>query len=168
MGTRGIKICGACRRSFEPQFTDDEILRLWYTEEEIEADDEHEAQTGHSHLEAPSQELCPSCSMDPDVVYVGAPFGGRPVYRKKKEKPRRIPVQDGNVVAPPRPRHEVRTTDGLRMTVEGPLPPQEIIDAMGAAIRAGSAGGTITPVPADPIVSEKKTLWQRIFGKKKP
>ncbi len=188
MGTRGIKICKGCRRSFEPQLTDDEIFDLWFTQEEIEADEEHEAQTGHSHLEAPTQELCGKCAMDPDLYPVYGPFGGPPQYRRKS-KMKRLPVQDSNVIQLPRhpghllqdmldsaPQldvHKVKASDGTEMEIHGPLPPQEIIDAMAQAVKAGQVEGTITPrAKATARITitrtkKKASIWERIFGNKK-
>ena len=174
MGTRGLKICKACRRSFEPQLTDSEIREIWFTEQELEMDEEHRLYSGHGHLQAPYQDLCERCSMDPNVeAFPGGLFGGPPVYRVRdpeRDRPRRLPVQDGNVIAPPKQSlHKVQTSDGFGFTIDGPLPPQEVIDTLGAAIRKGLPGGEIGPAVRVKITKKKKrrTLWQRLFGKKK-
>lgn len=195
MGTRGLKICRACRRSFEPQLTDDEIFDLWFTEEEIEADEEHEAMTGHSHLRAPVQELCAKCAMDPELYPVYGPFGGPPQYRRKG-KTKRLPVQDGNVMQLPRhpghllqdmidsaPKldvHKVKASDGTEMEIHGPQPPPEVVEEMARIyktmqpdeqkkIQAAVAKAKQQPKLRVRITRKKKkpTLWQMLIGKKR-
>lgn len=185
MTKRGIKICKGCRRSFEPQLTDDEIFDLWFTEEEIEADEQHFEQTGHSHLNAPIQELCAKCSVDPDLYPVHGPFGGPTQYRRKT-KMKKIKVQEDaplrglvpdmimhdEFVPEHAQVHDVVASDGTKMQIHGPKPPQEIIDAMAAAVRAGQVEGTIKQTPKKAVITitrekKKPSIWELLFGKKK-
>lgn len=174
MGIRGLKICKACHRSFEPQLTDEEIRELWFTEEQLAQDKEHVEMTGHGHLMAPYQELCMKCSMDPDLEMLGGGIFGTPVrYRKRPkrgDRPRRLKVEDLNPVPQKEEEvHEVETTNGLKMTIHGPLPPQEVIDAMGAAVRSGAMEGTVKPVRKAKvtIIKKRPSLWDALFGKRK-
>ena len=128
---------------------------------------------GHGHLMAPYQELCGKCSVDPEVELVGGSLFGPPVYRKRPkggDRPRRLKVEDFNPVPQKDEKvHEVQTSDGFKMTIEGPLPPQEIIDAMGAAVRSGAVEGTIKPAKKAKvtIIKKRPSLWDVLFGKKK-
>lgn len=183
MGTRGLKICKACRRSFEPQLTDQEIRELWFTEEQLAADQEHIEMAGHGHLMAPYQELCGKCSTDPDVELVHGSLFGPPVYRKRgRVKKLKVSEQKPDTVLFPSPQdsldamgeflsgtHKVKTSDGFEMTIEGPLPPQDVIDAMGAAVRSGAVEGTIKPAKKArvTIIKKRPSLLARLFGKRK-
>lgn len=170
MALKGIKICKACRKAFEPQLTDAEIRELWFTEEQLVAEEEHVEMSGHGHLMAPYQELCGKCAMDPEVEVVGGGFFGGPArYMKRKPKSdgglRKLKVTDSNIVSLPKQEgvHDVETSDGFKMRVEGPLPPQEIIDAMGTAVREGGVEGTIKPIKIPHITiskKKKKPWWQ--------
>lgn len=148
MGTKGLKICKGCHKSFEPQFTDSEIFDLWFTEKEIEMDREHMEQSGHSHLEAPTQELCAVCAMDPDLFAIHAPLGGEVQYRKR-QKVKRMKVQDLN-----EKEYRVKATDGTAMTFVGNRPPpQEIVDMMNDFTRAA------IKQKDEKIIKKKRPWW---------
>lgn len=187
MGTRGLKICKACRKSFEPQLTDDEIREIWFTEDQLAADEEHKLYSGHGHLVAPTQDLCEKCRIDPTVEVVRDMFGGPPQYRKrgKDDKPRRVPVRDGNIIAPlkavnfdgPIKDWPVTASDGTELVIQGQIPPpQQVVDEMARIYktlpekdrkRIRAAVAKSKGVAPTPKKAKKKTLWQRLFPKKK-
>lgn len=155
MGTRGLKICKCCRKAFEPQLTDAEIASLWFTEQELEMDQEHFEQTGHSHLQAPVQELCDKCSMNPDLEAQHNPFTGRTMYRIR-QKMKKLKVENKNV-------HQVTTSSGIPLTIEGTLPPQEIIDIIAGEIMQGKVEGNVAPKKVVKKLISKKRPWWRFW-----
>lgn len=56
-------------------------------------DQKHFELTGHHHLQAPVQELCGKCSVDPEVEMVINPITGTVHYRRK-QKIKKIKVTD--------------------------------------------------------------------------
>ena len=178
MGAKGLKICKACHKSFEPQLSDADMRDLWYEEEELERDREHAEASGHSHLEEPPyQELCMKCSKDPDVeVLLPGPFGGETLYRKRRKAAsmKKLRVQDVQAQT----EHRVMASDGTEMTLTGGSnpPPQEIVDLMREASKGFEEAlakrdvqkmGEHLAKEEAPKPPEKRPLWRIIFRRKK-
>lgn len=145
MSKKGIKICKCCRKAFEPQFTDAEIASLWFTEKQLEMDQEHIEMTGHSHLQAPVQELCGKCSLDPDIETMYGPFG---VKYRKRQKMKKLKVHSNNQLV----------TDGL-VIHEGPLTMQEIVNLFTRETTEQKKDSVITPKK----LNRKKRPWWRFW-----
>jgi len=158
MGTRGLKICKGCRKSFEPQLTDSEIFELWFTEKEIEMDREHEEQSGHSHLEAPTQELCGKCSMDPEMTMMHNPLTGDHHYAPRR-KMKRLKVQDMS-----EREFHVKASDGTPMTFTGNTPPpQDIVDMMNDMTKTLQRKTVKSEVKKEVTIITKKRPWWRFW-----
>lgn len=94
------KVCKCCRHVFIPQFSDEDMLALYYTEEQVE-NMRMMAEENPMHFnmpQVPTQELCLGCAINPGLRVENRMFGPARYYiekpeRKELKKVRRLDVR---------------------------------------------------------------------------
>jgi hypothetical protein len=84
-----LRICKACKRTFVPQLSDDQLLALFYEPEYVEKVEflqaEYPGFMGVPSLNTPKQIVCTKCMDDPNVEITTSWMGGVEVRRKNKK-----------------------------------------------------------------------------------
>lgn len=151
MGTPGLKLCGCCRKTFRPQFSEEDLRDLYFEEDQLERM-EAMAKEYPTHFQmphVPTQDLCVKCASDPDLVVSTNIFG-----------PTRYEIR--------RPEAERKT---VKLKVRGEASRGDMIVGTGAALSSWSPSPAVDEKRVEEIVekvlSKKKTLWERLFGRKR-
>jgi len=139
------KVCQCCRHVFRPQFSDEDMLSLYYTDEQLDrmralAED----YPTHAQMpQVPTQELCLDCAMNPGLRVEHVMFG----------PPRYFIEEKGAQKAAKRP--DVKVEPPEKLTFLAISRGADVKEAVGRAMRLYRDGK---------ITSEKKKRpWWRFW-----
>lgn len=85
---KALGICKCCKHSFPLQYTRDELLYLYYDEDQIERHEwlQHDYPGQVPELRVPRQDLCPKCLNNPRLERVYGGLFGPDKYRIRPEE----------------------------------------------------------------------------------